>query len=235
MPATSKRYVDKAFGRRLTEASDNSRDIPEFNKGRYVWIRDQMGRLGQPVTVESIRKWYSGEARPRPEKMKALARVIRVDEGWLSLGLTPLMTPEQKATRNIFAEGSINLVAGMMQISGANIAFVDPKAPEAAFADFHVIMRGRAYLIKIAVGVLSEGKFKFALPNEFERVQVIGVVKLSAGNFQILRIPTAVIRKHARDRGAYKEIIAVNNGGELTVGKDVLPWIPDFETLDLAA
>ena len=89
-----------------------------------------------------------------------------MDEGWLSLGLTPLMTPEQKATRNIFAEGSINLVAGMMQISGANIAFVDPKAPEAAFADFHVIMRGRAYLIKIAVGVLSEGKFKFALPNE---------------------------------------------------------------------
>ena len=232
-----KKFVDKAFGRRFTEACDNSKAVPEFNKGRLSWIAQKMSELqGQQVSIESVRKWMSGEARPRPDKMKALARVLRVDEGWLSLGLTPELTPEQKSTRNIFADGAINYVASVIQMSGAHIAFMEPGAPEAAYADFLAIIRGKAYTIKVALGNREEGgTIKFNVPNEYERIAVIGLLKAGPGEFRTFKIPTNVVKKHGVDHGGYRTITAVADGGRLLVKKDELPVIPDFETYNLAA
>ena len=234
MPS-GKHYTDKAFGLRFTEVCDNSRVVPAFNRGRLTWIADQMSLLGRPVTIESVRKWLHGEARPRPDRMKALAKVLRVDEGWLALGLAPELTPEQRSSRNILADGAINLVAALLQLSGAAIAFIEPHQVEAGFADFHAIIRGRSYLIKVAPGLVSDATVRFNVPHEFERATLIGLMKVAAGEYRFFKIPPAVVRKHGTDVGGHKEIVATNNDGHLAIKNDALPAIPDFESSDLAA
>ena len=194
-----------------------------------------MALLGTPVTIESVRKWLHGEARPRPDRMKALAKVLRVDEGWLALGLAPEPTPEQRSSRNILADGAINLVAALLQLSGAAIAFIEPHQAQADYADFHAIMRGRSYLIKVAPGLASDATVKFNVPHEFEQATMIGLHKAAAGEYRFFKIPPAVVRKHGTDVGGHKEIVATNKDGHLLVKNDELPAIRDFETSDLAA
>jgi len=36
--------------------------------------------------VESVRKWLSGEGRPKQDKCEALAAILGVDSGWLYMG-----------------------------------------------------------------------------------------------------------------------------------------------------
>lgn len=83
------------FAERLTEACDAAR-VPPRNFGRLGWIRRELaGRFDQQVTVECVRKWLAGEAFPRPEKLKNLAALLEVEEGWLYSGASARV--EEKA------------------------------------------------------------------------------------------------------------------------------------------
>lgn len=48
----------------------------EFNR-RY---------LGEPVTTQAVRKWLNGEAIPSSDKIRALARWLKVSPHWLHYG-----------------------------------------------------------------------------------------------------------------------------------------------------
>jgi hypothetical protein len=74
------------FQRRLVDACDRHPDCPPLHQGRQVWLRKRLSERGVKVSTESVRKWLSGEVRPREEKGRALADVLGADVGWLLIG-----------------------------------------------------------------------------------------------------------------------------------------------------
>lgn len=74
----------EAFGKRLTRllndagigASSPTAVAREFNR-RY---------LGQPVTAQAVRKWLNGEAIPPGDKIRVLAKWLKVSPHWLHYG-----------------------------------------------------------------------------------------------------------------------------------------------------
>lgn len=79
------------FNERLKQACDNSKLVPEMHQGRYVAIAKRMN-----VSEEAVRKWFTGESRPRFKKMAELASWLNVDEGWLALGVSSGITQKDK-------------------------------------------------------------------------------------------------------------------------------------------
>lgn len=47
--------------------------------------------------------------------MSALAQLLEVDLGWLTLGTKPEMTPKERKARNAVADGAVNLVAAVRE------------------------------------------------------------------------------------------------------------------------
>jgi transcriptional regulator with XRE-family HTH domain len=74
------------FAARLAKACDDHPDCPPLHKGRQIWIQKRLVEDGLSVSVEGIRKWLSGDMRPRQEKAEILAKVLGVDATWLILG-----------------------------------------------------------------------------------------------------------------------------------------------------
>ncbi len=75
------------FGERLNIACDLHPECPELNKGRLVWIKDQFNRDNlQTISLETVRKWVSGEVWPRRSKLDRLAQILLVDVVWLETG-----------------------------------------------------------------------------------------------------------------------------------------------------
>lgn len=73
---------DAGFAHRLRKAVEGVKDIPDFGQGQQqTWLRERLG-----VSAEAVRKWFSGEARPRPPMMKQLAALLddsrRMMQGW---------------------------------------------------------------------------------------------------------------------------------------------------------
>ena len=190
-------------------------------------------QLGQNLSAELVSNWLRGELLPRPDKMRALAKVLKVDEVWLSLGAIPELSPEQKAERSIHAGGAVNFVAGLVQLGGGTIAFVEPNSLEFAYADFHAIVRGKPYLIKVSFGVLTNSQVKFAIPNEHARIKLIALVKERHDKFQLYEIPSQVVSQHGDKQGGYVDVVASGADGLLRIKKTVLPSITDFESYQL--
>lgn len=102
----------EAFGKRLTRLLDDSgigTSSPtlvtrEFNR-RYP---------GKPVTVQAVRKWLSGEAIPAGDKIRALAKWLKVSPHWLHYGesdktpTTTLLKFEQE--NSVYADRPANLL-----------------------------------------------------------------------------------------------------------------------------
>lgn len=79
---------EKAFAKRLSTALDNHPRCPDAH-GRNTWLMRELAHQNINVSLESIRKWLAGEAIPRRAKMTALAKTLRVDETWLTMGVQP--------------------------------------------------------------------------------------------------------------------------------------------------
>lgn len=77
---------DPEFTRRLLEAFEASPRTPIKKHGRYVWVKNELAARGIDVTAETVRRWFTGMAVPRPEAMAALASVIGVAPTWLAEG-----------------------------------------------------------------------------------------------------------------------------------------------------
>lgn len=82
---------DKAFAKRLVLACEGNPNCPtDQSRGKQKWIYDNLlSEFGVRVSAEAVRKWFAGESRPRPKVVSYIARLLEVDEAWLSLGITP--------------------------------------------------------------------------------------------------------------------------------------------------
>ena len=68
---------DKQFAKRLNEACDGRPHVPAYGQGRQEWIKKALA-----ISSEAARRYFNGSSRPRPDKMKKLARALEVDEAF---------------------------------------------------------------------------------------------------------------------------------------------------------
>jgi hypothetical protein len=74
------------FSARLQAACDAHASCPLLNKGRLTWLQAQLREQGLLVSVEAVRKWLSGEGRPRQDTCEKLAAVLQTDAVELYMG-----------------------------------------------------------------------------------------------------------------------------------------------------
>lgn len=171
-PRRVKKIEHPAFARRMAQACDGNSDVPPPNYGRLQWFVDQLDAAGMHSTPESVRKWFAGEALPRPKTMRVLAEILKVDEAWLSLGHAPELDQRQQKLRNAEADGVVNVVAGFIQMCGSSPAF--PAANDKrAHVDVYAIIKGAQYAIHVSL----EKDGKYIIPVGAEENFVVGVLR----------------------------------------------------------
>lgn len=202
--ANEARYPE--FALRMAQAADANKNVPLPNHGRLQWIADEMGKMGHSMTMETSRKWFAGETMPRTAAAKLLAHVLSVDPAWLTLGQPSTVGANELKQRNALASGAVNLVVGMIQMDGWNVAF--PKRGEngTKAVDFHAIIRGAMYSVNVAVGKRSQSDWEFAVPIDALGNLIIGVCRSSPFNYALVELETETLEEAGRRKGGVIEI-----------------------------
>lgn len=220
--------MDKGFAQRLNTACDQNHHVPPYGMGRQTWVKEKMG-----VSHEAVRKWFLGQSRPRPDKLRMLAGVLEVDEAWLALGIKGDLDPREKRARSLNIEGAVNAVTGLLQLNGAHCAFPGDNDPAATYVDVYAINRG--VQLSIHVSLAKEGppnQFQFTIPKEYERCKTIGVVHARANRLHLLNMDHDMLAKYAVRRGGFLEVMVDYREGEYWSGADKWKRIESF-TRDL--
>lgn len=202
------------FGRRLNQACDQHPHCPPLHHGRLQWIRSEMQKRGQPISIESVHKWLRGDNKAGQRYCEVLAEVLGVDPGWLMLGYAPEMQPKERRARNAMADGSVNLVAGFIQMDGGHPSFPEEgdKRAEDGQIDLYAIIRGAYYSIHIALGTVDGRKAHFSVPSTHENVMVLGVIR-DGFSIDVFELTPELIADHGTSRG--KSIDVVVDGSKL--------------------
>lgn len=225
----SKIIRDKDFAARLDKAVA-SRLGGQDGHGRQKWLRLELERkTGSTMSPEAVRKWFAGEARPRPKVMVTVAEILEVDPAWLSMGVRPTQTPTDKKRHNALASGATNLVAGLIQLSGGNIAF--PRDTELGY-DFMAIIDGKSYAVQVKY---AEKTRPAQISVEVGKAEGSLVLLISGSGAQIdgydiYRIDNEFLTKHGKKHGAFLELKLKHDHGFHADG-DYLPIIKDFKRL----
>ncbi|MFC3724475.1 helix-turn-helix domain-containing protein [Neoaquamicrobium sediminum] len=218
--------IEKALARRIEEACNLADHIPEYNFGRIRWMVDELAKHGVTASKESVRKWFAGESRPRPDKLRILAKILKVDEAWLAFGSKPAMTTEKEQLANV--DGAVNLVAGLFAMNGINYGWANGKDN----VHFHAIVKGQSRAIFVASGTVTKSGVTFALPIQSEESIIIGVVKRGMLSYDLYRLPYAMISKSGLSKGGYVELTATDHGDWLLASGNRAPKLSDLAELD---
>lgn len=223
-----------AFAKRLNQVFDESRLLPGYNQGRYTWIKGQLAaKYGVDVTRETVRKWVSGETAPRNEKLRALARLFDVDEGWLAFGARSDVDLRAHPDRILADSGAVSLVAGLIQMSGGHCALPEPDDAN-TWVDLYAIIARRQRMLAIRLGEeVAPDKYKFSLPNEFEKCVNIGVVRTDFSCFDLLLLSHKQIASYGENRGPHVDVTATKREKGWVIGRSQVSKITDLAT-DLA-
>lgn len=187
------------FAKRLESACDGNGLCPPMHKGRLTWVqRELSSRFKEDVSVETVRKWFAGEAQPRRDKTVMLAELLQVDVTWLEMGIDLDLAPRERKIRNATADGVVNLVAGLIQMDGGHPAFPDSAGP----VDLHAIIRGAKYDLRIAA---ANEAGVFHVPVDYEGCIVLGVVK-HGFSVEIYEIGDEMIERNGNRRGGSIEV-----------------------------
>lgn len=209
--ATPNVIKDPAFADRLNKACDAHPNGPPLHHGRLTWTVSEFKRkFNAKISAETARKWFSGEARPRPEKMRMLSEVFGVDEAWLSLGIDAIMQPKERRVRNAQADGAVNVVAGMIQLHGGHPAFPadgDPRATK-DHVDLYAIIKGVNYAMHVALARSTGSKHDFSIPTPARDVLFIGLIERDAFAFDIIEIGSDLVEAGAHRGGSVRVTVA---------------------------
>ncbi len=224
---------DKAFAERLASSVDNHPRAPHGH-GRQRWLLNELeARFSAKYSAESARKWFAGENRPKVPVLRQIAEILEVDEAWLSLGIDPDETPKERVRRNATADGAVNYVAGLIQMAGGNIAF--PEQDDQAQPDIFAIISGRSiqFEVKRPAGD-DEGNLRLRLSKHHDK-RVVLIVADAKGpmNFNVFRIPPAIVAEFGRDRGGFVEMSVVNDGKKLSIGDHKLAPLTSLDLKSL--
>lgn len=229
--STSRKVKDPAFSRRFNQACDTHPRCPELNFGRLTWVRNQLKMMfGDDVSLESVRKWSQGEARPRGDKLVHLAELLQVAPEWLAFGSEGALAPRERRVRNAMADGAVNIVAGAIQIAGGVPAFPEPddRRAEEDRIDIYATIKGALYPIHVTVGEQDGDEIRFSLPQSFARTFVVGLVQTAPMCFDALELPADIVEANGLHRGSHTELAVTRHGGEYRAGEIKLPRIRSF-------
>jgi transcriptional regulator with XRE-family HTH domain len=200
-PTYEKIIRDPEFAKRLDSACEASGLCPPLHRGRLTWVQNELKRhFKETVSVETVRKWFAGEAKPRPEKVARLAQILQVDVSWLSLGIDKGMAPRELKARGREIDGAVNIVAGLIEMDGSHAAFASDSDQKRG-VDIHAIIRGAKYDFHVTVG--DEGVFR--VPVKREGLVVLGLVKRGF-TAEIYEISDTVIERHGSNKGGMVEV-----------------------------
>ena len=220
------------FGKRLSTAVERHPLAPAGH-GRQRWLaRVYEEKFGDAPSAETFRKWFSGEARPRPAYIQNLAILLDVDEAWLALGKTPSETPVEAKKRNARAGGAVNYVAGLIELHGGSIAFHEGGNPD---VDFHAIIGGKIYVVEVKLARPDgEGVYTLATsPNMPENSLIFGVIPSDRTlHPTLLKLSPEIVRQEGVSHGGYVELKMEKVDKGYRAGNTSVPVLTSFRLLD---
>lgn len=217
----------KEFARRLNQACDDLGNIPPLGQGRQVYFARKL-----KVSQEAVRKWFSGEARPRVRVMVELAKLLNVDPAWLSFGIEPTLTAPEKKMYQRKTEGVVYLALGMSMLSGGSCARPAENDPRRDYVDYYMILDGEQVAIHTTLGrEVSPSEVEFVLPREYDQVRNLGVVYGRGAKIQMLDLKSDLVDRHKEKLGGGWRVCATIKGGSYVSGKDEWPQITSIEEL----
>jgi hypothetical protein len=193
---------DRAFALRLQKACDENPRVPAYNHGRQAWVRTQLvERFGMNVSNETVSKWFTGVARPRPEKVTVIAKLLEIDEAWLALGVAVEVGPRERKIRNAMADGAVNVVAGLIQMCGGHPAF--PESDDAAGGapvDLYAIIKGAHYSMNVVAAQPVDGAFRCSVPYGHAERVVIAVIQRGPLVCDFVELAAELVEAHGLRR-----------------------------------
>lgn len=193
------------FAYRLGVACDSHPQCPPLNHGRLGWFCDQIARrFGKSVTTESVRRWLSGEARPRPATLGQLATILQVEEAWLSVGASSETEKERRAAK-IVEKGATTVLAGLVQMCGGSPAFPsenDARAKKERI-DLYAIIRGAQYAFHVSAGVEKNDTVQFSVPVDSIDCVILGAVLRPDLMIEFFEIPLEIATAAPSKSGQY--------------------------------
>lgn len=212
----------KEFHQRLTQACENLPTVvPEYGHGRQVFISREL-----KVTQEAVRKWFSGESRPKVNKMRQLAALLDVDEAWLALGVEPELDRREKRIHNERTEGAVYVAFGLLTMAGGHCAFPGERDTRAGYVDFYAIIHGKQLAVHVSVArAISRGRFEFIIPREFRDVKCIGVVHHGGLRFHLVDLKTEALEEHKQRKAGAFSVTCGFADNKYQSGPDVWPRI----------
>lgn len=212
------------FARRLKQACDDNPVIPEKGKGQQVWLAQKLD-----ITQEAVRKYFEGINRPRPDKMKHIAKLLGVDESWLALGINPEMDGRQKRQYQNRADAATYIAFGVFMASGYTCAF-GREGDEVV--DFYAIRGGQQKAISVTTA-RERSKSVWLLPvkTTYEHTMNIVVVPVRNTQFDFVFMDTVGIAEHGQNRGGIIEIIAHRDSRAFNTGEHVWKRLQDADVL----
>jgi len=199
------------FSERLARAVEGYPLAPPTPHGRVTWLmRELEKQIGVKVSLNTAHKWMTGASRPREDRVRDLARMLRVDEIWLAFGKAPTATPVQVESQAHRARGATLLVAGLIEVCGGRVSFADDGKSLSVSHD------GVNFGLVPVVGQVSESKISFVVPEPVGDSRVVAVVPNARGAFDVdlldaTRLPRqnfggfSVFEVHIGARGSYKQ------------------------------
>lgn len=193
------------FARRFTQACETNPNVPSPNYGRLGFFVDEFDkRYGVTLTAETVRKWLHGLSRPHPHsKMEQLAEILRVDVAWLATGSLNAPSRKQVRVRSETASGSLNLVAGLVQMSGSYPAFPadDDRFAKENCVDLYAIIRGTQHAFHVTVAEVGADGFEISVPLDARNVITLVVVPKPNLEFEIVEVDQDVLLREGEVRG----------------------------------
>lgn len=211
------------FARRLKKACDDNPVIPEKGKGQQVWLAQKLD-----ITQEAVRKYFEGLNRPNPDKMKAIAKLLGVDESWLALGINPEMDGRQKRQYQNQAGAATYLMFGVFIANGYTCAF-GKEGDEVV--DFYAIKGGQQKAISVTTA-RERSKAVWLLPvkTSYEQTMNLVVVPIRSTQFEFIFMDQQGISEHGQNRGGIIEVTAHRDKG-FSTGEHVWKRLQDADVL----
>lgn len=205
------------FSRRLRQLCDENPNIPPYGHGRLTYLADKT-----EVSQEAVRKWLSGDSRPRPNLMRKLARVLDADEAYLAVGEAPERDPHQRRMDARRLTAAVQFIYGLLTVSGAHCAFAAENDPMRDRVDLYAIIDGQQAAIHVALAEYHGTELEVALPPGEDHTHHLVVVPEADMRIRILDLTDAlhdVPLKHRREGN--KLTLKLLSDGYYLAGKKV--------------
>lgn len=172
----------KDFSKRLAQAVAAHPLAPDNPYGSQAWLREKLKREAKiEVSPNAVHKWMNGTAKPRNDNIQKLARILNVDEIWLSIGVTPGGAAKRKvsATEAPSARGHVLVLAGLIEAAGGRVLFPGAGDP----GDLRVNLNGAEMDLVVLAPNETNGKWNLVIQEPVGDCRIIAMkIKWSSEN-----------------------------------------------------